>query len=98
MMSAGDGQVIRLGRFSTTRSATPAAVGNASSPTKVASTTPGYVPAFIPARLTPARLASPASSVVASPTTLPFSLNVTIRPAIGAPEDVNDADITAVPP
>ena len=46
----------------------------------------------------PVSVATPAASVAVEPTTLPFRVNVTMRPEIGAPDDVSTADNVVVPP
>ncbi len=72
------------------------------SPAKLASTSPEYVPAATPARLTPLKVATPALSVVADPTvlTVPPSLSekITVLPGSGQPPSVRAEVNVALPP
>jgi hypothetical protein len=85
-------------RLSTTRSAAALLGRYDPSPAKLAATAPGYVPALMPASVTLPRNANPLGSVVAVPTGCPFNAKLTVRPASGAPADVNDAMSVVVPP
>src|SRR6478672_11815422 len=67
------------------------------SPSKLATTAPGYVPAFRPASEVKSD-ANPPLSTLASPTGCPFSTKRTVRPVSGTPADVNDATRGAEPP
>src|SRR6266566_1492438 len=98
MMSAGFDQVIVGVAFDTVKDALPLAAAKPLSPAKLAPTPVGYVPALMPERLAPARLATPLAFVVALPTELPLRVNATVLPLTPEPPDVSVAERFAVPP
>ncbi len=57
-----------------------------------------YVPALIPARLTPVREATPDAFVVAVPAFVPLSVNVTVLPLTPEVPAVSVAVTAVVPP
>jgi hypothetical protein len=56
------------------------------------------VPAWRPERLTPVRVATPAGSAVAVPTTTPLRVKVTVSPGSGVAREDNAAETVTVPP
>jgi hypothetical protein len=98
VMFAGVGQMTTAMAFAIVSVALPDDGACVASPAYVACTPVGYVPAPIPARLTPVIVATPDAFVVAVPAGEPFNENDTCCPASGVPALISVAANVVVPP